>query len=150
MQTNIRFKAYFDGACSPTNPGGTAAFGAYVIEGKERIWQCSEVYKPPVGREKETTNNIAEYLGVISVLDFFINSDLIHERILVLGDSNMVIEQSFGKWKIKKGLYKPFALVAKEKLQSFKNIEGKWIPREENWRADALSKAHLETGLVDI
>lgn len=55
----------------------------------------------------------------------------------------LVIRQCFGKWKIKRGLYTEYALEAKRKLLQFKNMSGKWIPREQNQLADDLSKDHL-------
>jgi ribonuclease HI len=139
---DVRFIAFFDGACT-TNPGGTASYGAVIIEGKKVVWKCSQSYSPPEGRETETTSNVAEYAGILAVLNFFIENGLTAERIVVQGDSDLVIKQCFGNWQIKKKgrLYENLADEVRAKLQEFKAISGRWIPREQNTIADELSKA---------
>jgi ribonuclease HI len=145
MNERSGYRAFFDGACEPINPGGTASYGAIVYRRKRVIWECSAVYDPPEGRRRETTNNVAEYLGLHAVLDFFISKDLTSEDILVQGDSKLVIEQCFGNWKIhiKGRLYESLALQARKKRRLFTNLQANWIPREENTEADKLSKAEL-------
>jgi ribonuclease HI len=141
--TNPLYKAYFDGSCGPRNPGGTAAYGSVIFRQKERIWERSEVYYPPPGKERETSNNLAEYLGLIAILEQFIHIEAQHELIMVYGDSNLVIQQMSGHWKIKEGIYEPFAQRAKILTNEFSRIGWQWIPRGQNTIADGLSKAHL-------
>ena len=136
-------KAYFDGCCEPKNPGGTASYGAVIFKDDDRIWETSKIFIPKKGKENQTSNNVAEYSGFISILEFLISMDLNKEAITVYGDSKLVIEQMFGDWRIKKGFYKPIALKAKKILENFPDITGEWIPREENGIADELSKAEL-------
>jgi ribonuclease HI len=142
--------AYFDGCCEPVNPGGTASFGAVVFDPEGvRVWECSRLFIPIRGRERETSNNVAEYGGFISILEWFLENGLQKEKIVVYGDSNLVIQQQFGDWRIKKGHYVPHALRAKEMVKQFKKLDGQWIPREENDIADELSKAELlKAGVV--
>ena len=71
------------------------------------------------------------------------NQGLFEAQIIVYGDSKLVIEQMFGSWKIRKGAYVPLALAAQRLLRQFKNIKGRWIPREKNEIADELSKSAL-------
>ena len=66
-----------------------------------------------------------------------------HEPIMVYGDSQLVIQQIFGKWKIKAGFYVPYAHKAKELCRAFSNLHGQWIPRRQNTVADELSKRPL-------
>ena len=144
-------ECYFDGCCEPTNPGGTAAFGAVIFKDGERIWDCSRIFRPIPGREKETSNNVAEYSGFIAILEYLIEHGLQRESILIRGDSNLVIQQMFGtrygdyvkKWRIKAGLYVPVAHKAGKLLGQFPRTKGQWIPREENSIADELSKCEL-------
>lgn len=143
MKKKNKITAYFDGCCEPVNPGGIASFGAVIIKNKKRIWECSRVFFPEKGKEEETSNNVAEYNGFIAILDYFMENKLTDESIEIFGDSNLVIQQMFGTWKIKKGFYKPYAIKAKVLLSNFKHITGKWIPREKNTIADELSKAEL-------
>ena len=144
------FIAYFDGACEPINPGGTATYGAVILQGGEPIWMCSEVYRPEPGHENETSNNLAEYSGLIAVLEWFAERGLFDAEIIVYGDSKMVINQVFGTWRIKKGLYVPLAHRARELVQAFDHIQGQWIPRRQNDLADRLSKAALKRVGVEL
>ena len=116
-------------------PSGTASFGAVIYEDDEKLWQCSEVY----GEGNLMSNNVAEYAGLIAVLEWFIEQELCDEEIMVKGDSMLVINQMFGTWKIKNGLYAPLAKKASELLSVFTNIQGEWIARDRNDVADGLS-----------
>jgi len=139
-----KIKAYFDGCCEPVNPGGTASFGAVVFIDNKRVWECSRLFIPIKGREKETSNNVAEYSGFASILEYLIENDLTKESIKIYGDSNLVIQQMLGNWRMKSGFYIPVAFRAKELLKKFKKRPDLyWIPREENSIADELSKAEL-------
>jgi hypothetical protein len=60
---------------------------------KRTHWEYSEVYHPPPGKERETSNNLAEYLGLIAILEHLIHIEAQHEPIMVYGDSNLVIQQ---------------------------------------------------------
>lgn len=142
--------AYFDGACEPVNPGGWASFGAVVYKDDSELWTCSKLFVPIKGREKETSNNVAEYSGFLSILEFLKEQELQKDKIQIYGDSNLVICQMFGDvkrhgklWKMKKGFYIPIAMKAKILLKEFSDIKGSWIPREQNGVADKLSKAEL-------
>jgi ribonuclease HI len=125
------------------NPGGTAAYGAVIIQDGYHIWECSELFHPQQGKEDQTTNNVAEYCGLIAVLEYLRHIGAQHEPIMIYGDSRLVIYQMFGQWNIKNGFYVPYALKAKELRQSFFNLSGQWIKRELNTVADELSKRPL-------
>ena len=123
-------EAYFDGCCEPVNPGGTASYGAVVFKDGERIWDCSEIFFPEKGKEKATSNNVAEYCGFMAILDFLIDHNLHAQKAIIYGDSKLVIEQMNDNWRIKKGHYKPLALQAREMLDKFivrPNL--RWISR---------------------
>jgi probable phosphoglycerate mutase len=76
--------------------------------------------------------------------------DLCDAEISVKGDSKLVIEQMFGTWKIKSGLYTELAHRARELLSRFTNIQGEWISRDLNDVADELSKAALKRAGVKL
>jgi ribonuclease HI len=136
-------EAYFDGCCEPVNPGGTASFGAVVFIDGVRHWECSRLFTPVKGKERETSNNVAEYSGFVAILEYLITQGLEKTRVKIFGDSNLVIQQMFGTWKMKKGFYIETALKAQKLLKNFPNTTGHWIPREQNGIADELSKAEL-------
>ena len=137
----MKITAYFDGACGPPNPGGPAGFGAVIFAGKTKIWECSEVFTPP--KKHGTSGNVAEYLALISVLKWCLANKQFISSVYVYGDSELVIRQMFGDWKIHSGFYDSYARLAKKMVSIIPNIEGSWIPREKNEMADRLSRKKL-------
>ena len=140
----MTYIAYFDGGCEPNVPGGVASYGAVIIEDDETIWKCSEMYSPEPGHERETSNNVAEYAGLITVLEWFTQRGLFDADITIRGDSLLAIQQMFGAWKIKKGIYTPLAYKARGLRAQFTNMRGEWIERDHNQIADGLAKAAVE------
>lgn len=134
-----KLKLWFDGCCEPVNPGGHSSFGIVIMNGETALLRESGY----CGHGPGSSNNVAEYSGFVRGLEFLIENKLTKYEIHVRGDSNLVIQQMFGTWRIKKGLYVPFAHKAKKLLKKFKNIYGEWIPREENGICDCLSKQVL-------
>ena len=122
--------AWFDGATRSTNPG-VRGIGA--------------ILKGPAGQRVEIaqeigmgTNNEAEYCALMAVLDAAAEAQV--ERLVVYGDSQLVIKQVSGEWLINaEGLVPLCKTVLKLKAQ-IPDVRLCWIPREENGEADALSK----------
>lgn len=135
-------EAWFDGACDP-NPGGHAGYGMRIKQNGKQI-AAEAVY---LGHGPKMTNNVAEYAGVISALKHVANMDDKISPVVIYGDSNLVIQQLSGKWKIKGGIYAELARTAKQltnELRQARSITFQWIPRERNQECDDLSKAALE------
>ncbi len=88
------------------------------------------------------TNNEAEYTGLILGLKKALEVGI--EAIDVEGDSNLVVQQVQGKWKVKVPRLVPFQSKANKLIWKFKQWSLKHIPREENADADRLSKEALE------
>ncbi len=136
---------YFDGACEPFNPGGTASYGWVIKKDNKIIKEGSGI----VGTGEGMTNNIAEYSALIKGLEEFLILNL-KEKLLIKGDSNMVINMINGRWgwNKKRSIWQPHQKMPHLKelldkaLQQLNKIdyEAQWIPREENKEADALSK----------
>lgn len=147
-------KIYFDGACEPINPGGTASYGYIIKKGNKIIKDGSGI----VGTGKGMTNNVGEYYGLIEGIKSFLSLK-IKEKIIIYGDSNLVcsyVSKEWG-WSKKKTVWNPhkkFPHLRKlldEALKLLENIDYKvkWIPREKNQEADNLSKAPLiKTGII--
>jgi ribonuclease HI len=134
----IRIRAWFDGACEPTNPNGHATWGA-VVEVDGHIVLEESGY---VGFGHGMTNNVAEYCGCVAVLREITK----HEgNAMVFGDSKLVIEQMRGSYRVKSGPYIPYFAQAKAILESIgtHRVEFQWIPRSENTKADGLSHLPL-------
>ena len=147
---NPTYIAYFDGSCGPMNPGGTTSYGAVILREGQPIWECSKLFHPEQGKERETSNNLAEYCGLIAILEHLLSLGAQQEPIMVYGDSTLVIEQMFGHKKIKRGIYVPYAHKAKALCQTFSKLSGQWIPRTLNTVADALSKAPLQAAGIEF
>lgn len=118
---------HFDGA-SHGNPG-PAGGGALVTYG-DASYPCLA----PIGR---ATNNVAEYAGLIVGLEKA--ASLGARRIRIRGDSQLVIRQLEGRYKVSApGLQESFRQ-AKALLARFDAVAFEWIPRHLNAEADALA-----------
>ncbi len=147
-----QYEAWFDGACWP-NPNGHAASGAIVKLDGLIVFEHAEY----IGTEN-TTNNVAEYCGVIAVLKFAL--ELGQCEMKIYGDSDMVVKQMSGVWRagtltrkerngkspIKPRRYLLYYHEARRllDLQLNSQITFTWIPRAENEEADALSTKPLK------
>jgi ribonuclease HI len=131
--------AWFDGACEPVNPGGTASFGV-VIKGQDGTVLLRDA--GVVGKGKAMSNNLAEHAGVLNILIYL--SSRPPGRVTIRGDSNLVINQLDGKWRIKKGLYLAIVIETKDLLAHLRGLGWQinfcWIPRDQNEECDALSR----------
>jgi ribonuclease HI len=133
--------AYFDGACYPKNPNGNMGIGAIVYEDDKVIHTVSKEIK--IGQQGyfQTSNNVSEYLALISILEKLIELEYTQEKIDIYGDSQLVIRQMRGDWRVNSGIYAKQALTAIALNKKFKKIRYHWIPREQNELADSLSTA---------
>lgn len=132
-------KCWFDGCCEPVNPGGHAAYGALIDTGSKQLKEGKYI-----GHGEGISNNVAEYSGIIRILEYLKEHNLQNEEIIIYGDSKLVIEQMKGKWKINQGAYVPYALKARQIDVDFPNVTYIWIPREQNTVCDDLSKDVLK------
>lgn len=136
-----RHTVWFDGSCWP-NPGGRAGWGFLVTCNDALIHKAFGEYIPTI--HGETSNNVAEYQGLIHALTWLEKASMTRQPVLVLGDSDLVIQQMFGRWRVKRGIYARHAYDAMKLRRRFSIIEGRWIPREKNHAADELSKQYLD------
>jgi len=129
------YKLYFDGGCGPKNPGGIATFGCYVEKDGQQLFKMQGVMD-----ETDTSNNVAEYGGLITGLTWLLKEQLQDEKVVVIGDSKLVISQMFRHWRIKQGAYIKYARYADTLVSQFSDIRGKLIPRHLNSKADSLTR----------
>lgn len=132
--------AYFDGACWP-NPGGHAAAGAVIKRDGMIIAELNDY----LGNQK-TSNNVAEYSGLLLILNWLIENKI--QYVNIFGDSDMVINQMRGLWKCRtdKGpekSYVPYYRQAVELRQKLPYVKYYWIPRAQNEEADYQSRVPL-------
>lgn len=139
-------KIHFDGRCEP-NPGGVATYG-FVVEGitksaeegdfRMTLFEGRGLAALPFSAD--STNNVAEYMGLIEALRWLTKHNLMSKDINICGDSNLIIKQVQGKYKVKAPRLAALHAEAVALIGSAK-IELTWIPREQNSRADALTNA---------
>ncbi|XP_074305988.1 uncharacterized protein LOC141641216 [Silene latifolia] len=93
------------------------------------------------------TNNTAEYeaclLGLRSALDLGVKKLIVH------GDSSLVINQVGGSWKIKSQSLAPYQTRIEELEKYIEDIRYVHLPREESQFADALSKLATLINITD-
>lgn len=88
----------------------------------------------------EGTNNEAEYLAIIQALIRFKELNIQCKNILVCSDSEVVICQLNGEYKVNHDhLYRLYNSVQALKKELNCKISFRWTPREENKIADALA-----------
>jgi probable phosphoglycerate mutase len=89
-----------------------------------------------------TTNNVAEYSGLIAGLSAA--RELGATQVEVRMDSKLVIEQMTGRWQIKHPGLRLLAAQAAELQNQFDQVRYEWIPRERNKHADALANLAMD------
>ncbi|MBN1235478.1 MAG: ribonuclease HI family protein [Methanotrichaceae archaeon] len=132
---------YFDGLCYPRNPGGVAAYGYAVYRDGKQIWQGFG----GVGEGKGMTNNVAEYEGLMAAAQWLVDEG-VEDKILIKGDSELVIKQMKGEYRVSSATSKKYVPEIKRLLQG-KDVSFSWVPREENEEADGLSRMGYESYL---
>ena len=136
----IDHSMFFDG-CSKGNPGPGGA-GAVIYNNNEELAHIS------VNVGDRVTNNHAEYTGLIQGLDLAIKCEI--TRLRVYGDSQLVIKQMLGEYKVNHPNLIVDYKTAKELEKKFIEIEYYAVPRKENARADELANLGLlELKIVD-
>jgi len=117
------------------NPG-PAAYGAVLKDA--RTGQVIAEDGTVIG---ETTNNVAEYSGLIAGLrlaEEFAPGAEIEVRM----DSKLVVEQMSGRWKVKHPSMRPLAVEANRLAPP--GTRYVWVPRERNTHADRLANEALD------
>ncbi len=100
---------------------------------------------PPV-EEAETigtaTNNVAEYTALVRALEAA--TDLGLKRIAVLSDSELLVKQMNGEYRVKHPDLIPLYEDARELVKEFDSVAISHIRREFNKRADALCNEAMD------
>jgi ribonuclease H / adenosylcobalamin/alpha-ribazole phosphatase len=89
-----------------------------------------------------TTNNVAEYSGLIAGLEAA--AQLGAREVDVRMDSKLVVEQMSGRWQIKHPGLRPLAAKAAALVRRFDTVRFEWVPRERNRTADALANKAMD------
>jgi ribonuclease HI len=127
-----------DGA-SRGNPG-PASIGVVITSVDGRVLlELGEALRP-------TTNNVAEYTAVIRALERA--AELGAKRVRVMMDSQLVVRQLNGNYRVKHPEMIPLYRRVLELIQRFDSVTFEHVPREENVEADRLANQALDGGGV--
>ncbi len=131
----------FTDGCSLGNPGDSG-IGILIYKNKN-IFKRISLY---IG---EATNNFSEYIALIFALQ---NILALKDKgpYYVYMDSELVVNQINGKYKIKNRTLYPLNLLAKHLIKLIKNIKIIHKKREENKLADALAKKAAKLKISQI
>lgn len=118
------------------NPG-PAGFGCVVWS--EDFSTVLAEHGQAIGR---TTNNVAEYRGLIAGLEQA--RRLGADEVAVRMDSKLVVEQMSGRWKVKHPGMAELHQQARALASTFDRATFSWIPREQNKHADRLANEAMD------
>lgn len=90
------------------------------------------------------SNNVAEYQGIIAVMQFLISRGI--SRGVIFGDSKLVFKQLNGRWRAKGGLYVQSYRRAMALRRLLPEIKIRWVPRQQNTEADYLARKAVHPG----
>jgi ribonuclease HI len=132
--TTPAHQANIDGAARG-NPG-PAAYGVVVRDGRGELVTKLKKY---IGR---MTNNVAEYYGLIAALDYAQSHGI--RALRVESDSELLVKQMQGQYKVKSEDLRPLFERAKKMSQGFESFRIDHVYREQNREADALANEALD------
>ncbi len=116
---------------------GTAGIGGVFYRNGEELYSFSEF----IGSK---TNNEAEYQALIQGIKEAHKLNLL--SINIFADSQLVVRQITGEYKVKNERMKLLHKQALELLEKLENWNIEHVLRDKNKRADALSKSGMEKG----
>ena len=117
------------------NPGPAASGAVLFDEGGEVLRE--------VGTYLGTaTNNVAEWTGLITGLEAALELGV--DDLAVRLDSELVVRQVDGQYRVKNAALVPLHAKAKALLRRFARVDVRHVPRKENAAADALVNQVLD------
>jgi dinuclear metal center YbgI/SA1388 family protein len=125
---DARHRLYTDGGARG-NPG-PAGIGARLLDSAGGV---VEELADSIGT---ATNNVAEYQALLAGLELALDHDV--QRLDVFLDSELVVRQVNGQYKVKDAGLKPLHAQACLLLSRFHEVDVKHVRREQNAEADAL------------
>lgn len=130
-------ECFFDGSCQPVNPKGVACYGFVVYKNGKRLRAESGLACEPY--TKDATNNYAEYTACLKLMQYLISNGLNKSPVVINGDSQLVIEQLKGKYKVKSKALAPLYAAIKVCAMQFSSLSFRWVERSKNSEADSLT-----------
>ncbi len=125
---------FTDGACRG-NPGESALGVVFYDANNEEIASISEA----IGI---ATNNIAEYSALVYGLEYAVKKGF--KQLAIKADSELMIKQLKGEYKVKNENIKPLHAKAKQLIAKLESVTYSHVRRELNKRADQLANQALD------
>ena len=125
---------HIDGG-STGNPG-PAGFGVHAVDDR------GEVVAEHFGFIGTATNNVAEYQALVHAFDLAASRGA--KRIEIRSDSELVVKQMNGVYKVKHPDMQTLYRQASTKRRTFEAAEIKHVRREQNREADALANRAMD------
>jgi ribonuclease HI len=130
----LAWRANIDGG-SRGNPG-PASYGVVIRDPRGEIVTRLKKY---IGR---TTNNVAEYYGLIAALDYAQSNNI--RALRVESDSELLVKQMRGTYKVKSPDLRPLYERAKKMSQAIPAFRIDHVYREQNREADLLANEAMD------
>jgi ribonuclease HI len=128
------YRANIDGG-SRGNPG-PASYGVVIRDPRGEVVAKLKKY---IGR---STNNVAEYYGLIAALDYAQQHAI--RALRIESDSELLVRQMLGQYKVKSPELRPLYERARKMAQTFDSFKIDHVYREQNAEADALANEVLD------
>ncbi|MBI3934863.1 MAG: ribonuclease HI family protein [Acidobacteria bacterium] len=132
--TALDWTAYIDGG-SRGNPG-PAGYGAVI---QDAAGKTVETLSRSIGR---ATNNVAEYHALLAALAYILEQN--GKRLLVYCDSELVVRQMQGRYRVQSPDLKPLHEQARKLSSRLEHFVIQHIPREQNRFADELANQAMD------
>jgi ribonuclease HI len=142
------YMIYCDSSIEPFNPGGILAW-AYIAKLRGTVIHQDVQIS---GWGEGTTNNQGEFQAVVGAMLWLISLPP-KERLpaIVHSDSQLIVNQCTGSWQCRDEKLIPLLdLVKRAKSRYKKSILFKWIPRDRNEEADALSRTLYTKEAIEL
>lgn len=108
----------------------------------EEIWCGFKYLSKERSRNTGMTNNQAEYMGLVYVLERALGLGI--RRVVAQGDSDLVVKQMQGRYKVRDTKLIPIYERAVKLAKSFDSFKIEHIPRKLNARADYLANHAMD------
>ena len=126
--------AYIDGG-SRGNPG-PAGYGVQIIDDDGAV--VAELH----GSLAHTTNNVAEYNGLLAALAWAVDRDL--ESLHIRSDSELLVKQLRGEYRVKNLGLQPLYQDARALISRVGRVTFEHVRRECNKEADRLANLAMD------
>lgn len=120
------------------NPGPAGAGVVIYVDGEKKAEVAAFL-------GERQTNNWAEYEAVVIAIGKLLEMGLRDRDVTFKLDSQLVVEQIKGNWKIKEPTLKLQASKVHELMKDFHRVSFAHVPREENKEADKLVNQAIDS-----